>query len=512
MAQDNQRKGVNPEGAADAPSGRTLPKRAEELEVLYRLTDRLYRASSLSEVFDAALDSIIAALGCDRASILLFDSAGVMQFVAWRGLSDDYRTALEGHSPWKVGELDPEPVFVEDIERTDEPEWIKARIRKEGIRGLGFIPLVARRAVIGKFMTYYAAPRAMAPNEANLAINIARQLGFSLERARSEDARREVEVALRESEERFRLMAESAPVMIWVSQADGSCLHLNRMLREFWDVEEAELDSFDWRTMIHPEDVLEVTRQMTEALARRAPVTMEARYRNARGDYRVLATDARPRFGPKGEFLGMIGANVDISERKESETRLELLLAELNHRVKNMLAVVQGIARQTFRDTRSLPDAKRSFEGRLMVLAVAHDLLTRGNWESAPLEQLARNALQQRGDRQRISLSGPHVPLDPKKTLAFTMALHELYTNAIKYGALSKESGRISVDWRLSGPRERRLEIVWREEGAPIERGPVRTGFGTRLIEQVLTQDLGGEVMMDFRPDGLVCTIRLPLP
>ena len=502
---------VKPERPSAAAADQGLPRRREELAVLFRLTDRLYRATSLSETYDAALDAIATALGCERASILLFDEAGVMRFVAWRGLSEGYRVAVDGHSPWRPGDLDPEPIFVEDIAETDEPECLKRTIIDEGIRGLAFIPLVAQNRVIGKFMTYYARPHTFTRSETELAVHIARQLGFSLERARSDDARLHAEQALRETEGRFRLMSEHAPVMIWVSHPDGSCQHLNRMLREFWDVDEGAVDDFDWRTMVHPDDAERVGRQITEAIAARSPVTVEARHRNAAGEYRTLLTHAHPRITSDGAFLGMIGVNIDETERREAESHRELLLAELSHRVKNMLAVVQGMARQTFKSTDSLEAARETFDGRLMALATAHDLLTRANWESAALADLARDALPVREDRPQIRVSGPHVLLDAKQTLALTMALHELFTNAIKYGALSTESGRIELDWRVEHRPERRLRLDWRETGGPAAKPPEREGFGTRLIRQVVCHDLDGELAMEFTPAGLVCRADLPL-
>ena len=493
-----------------------LPERAEELAALLRLTDRLYRATRVEETFDAALDAITSALGCERASILLFDEAGVMRFVASIGLSDGYRAAVDGHSPWTQGERDPEPIFVEDIDATDEPDWIKRTIRAEGIRGLAFIPLVAQGETIGKFMTYYAAPHRFSGAERDLAVHIARQVGFSLDRARADEARRKAEGALRETEDRFRLMSESAPVMLWVSRPDGRCLHLNRMLREFWDVDEADLDAFDWADTIHPGDAECVRHAISAAIARREAVKVEARYRNAAGEYRVLETHACPRMAADGAFLGLIGVNVDTTERRQAEQNRELLLAELSHRVKNMLAVVQGIARQTFRNTRSVDEARASFEGRLMALATAHDLLTRASWTSAALDELARGALPIREERPQITLSGPHVALDPKQTVSLAMALHELYTNAMKYGALVSEAGQITLAWSVVPGPDRRLKLEWRETGAPSDAGvdpaqPSREGFGTRLIRQIFTHDLDGEVALDFTSEGLTCTADIAL-
>jgi PAS domain S-box-containing protein len=285
---------------------------------LYRLTDRLYRARSLDNVFDAALDAITQGLGCQRASILLFDETEVMRFVAWRGLSDGYRQELEGHSPWMPGEKGAQAIFVTDIADTDEPDWVKARIEGEGIRGLAFIPLCAQDEVIGKFMTYYPDAHEFGEREIELAIAISRQVGFSLERHRAERARRAAEEDLRASETQFRAMVEHAPVMIWTSDKNGKCVHLNDLLREFWGVSAEDVAGFDWTTTIHPEDVEHVGESMASAIRNRSNVSVGGRYRNSAGEYRMLTTDALPRFSADGKFKGMIGVNLDVTERERN--------------------------------------------------------------------------------------------------------------------------------------------------------------------------------------------------
>jgi GAF domain-containing protein len=160
---------------------------------LFRFTDRLFRARSLSDVYDSALDAIREVLSCERAAVLIFDDANVMRFVAWRDLSDRYRRSVEGHSPWARDAKDPQPICIEDIDTADLPEPLKATVRMEGIGALAFVPLVAKGEVIGKFMTYYDAPHAFADVEVDLAVTIARQLGFSLERRRAEEALRETQ-------------------------------------------------------------------------------------------------------------------------------------------------------------------------------------------------------------------------------------------------------------------------------------------------------------------------------
>jgi len=163
---------------------RSLLTRIDELAALYQLTDRLYRAQSLPDIFEAAMDAIFSVLGCRRSAILTFDDLGSMHFVAWRGLSERYRQAVQNHSPWRAEAQDMRPKFVAEIDSTDELEGLKAAMKVEGIRAFALIPLVAQGTVIGRFVAYYDTPHAFTHGETSLAITIARQLGFSLERRR----------------------------------------------------------------------------------------------------------------------------------------------------------------------------------------------------------------------------------------------------------------------------------------------------------------------------------------
>ena len=173
-------------------------KRAEGAQAaIYHFTDRLFRAACPSDIYNAALDAICSSLGCNSASVLLFDDAGVMRFAAWRGLSEAYRQAVEGHSPWNRDTKDPQPICIADIASADIDDALKATVTAEGIHALAFVPLVVRGKLIGKFMTYYGAPHAFSSAEVNLAVTIARQLGFSIERMRAEDALRESQAELR---------------------------------------------------------------------------------------------------------------------------------------------------------------------------------------------------------------------------------------------------------------------------------------------------------------------------
>jgi PAS domain S-box-containing protein len=202
-----------------------------------------------------------------------------------------------------------------------------------------------------------------------------------------------------------------------------------------------------------------------------------------------------------------------VLERKRTEEHQQLLLNELNHRVKNTLAVVQSVANQTFRGIAD-PATKQAFESRLSALAAAHDLLTTENWESAALVDVVRKTGAGCGaDESRVSIEGPDIRVPPKTAVSLAMALHELCTNATKYGGLSTAEGKVTVSWSIEssvdGPQ---LRLLWRESGGPPVSAPTSRGFGSRMIERALASELGGIVRLDFHAEGLQCLVEAPLP
>ncbi|MFC1455422.1 HWE histidine kinase domain-containing protein [Microvirga arabica] len=215
-----------------------------------------------------------------------------------------------------------------------------------------------------------------------------------------------------------------------------------------------------------------------------------------------------------GQLKRLWGIQRDISDRKRAEEQRTLLINELNHRVKNTLATVQSIASQTLRNASTMQEAKEAFEGRLMALARAHDVLTTESWEGAELRNIVVQALApyRSLSEDRLTIEGPEVRLSPRIALALSMALQELTTNAVKHGALSNETGKVDIIWDIdpaeSGPR---LHLRWQESGGPPVRTPTRQGFGSRLIERSLARELNGNVQITFHPDGVLCTVDAPL-
>ncbi|HEV2503746.1 MAG TPA: PAS domain S-box protein [Mesorhizobium sp.] len=208
-----------------------------------------------------------------------------------------------------------------------------------------------------------------------------------------------------------------------------------------------------------------------------------------------------------GRIVGASKIARDIRARKEAERLQRVLMNELKHRVKNVLATVQAIAMKTFRgDEHAL--ARAAFEARLLALSKAHDLLTAESWSGAELATLVAEVLSPH-DGANLTISGPQLRLPSDVVLSFSLALHELATNAAKYGALSVPSGRVDIHWSITGEDRPQLTIAWRETGGPVVEPPRRKGFGTRLIE-LLSAQMNGEVRVDYAPTGLVCEITAP--
>jgi two-component sensor histidine kinase len=236
--------------------------------------------------------------------------------------------------------------------------------------------------------------------------------------------------------------------------------------------------------------------------------------------WRAGDVSARTGMGEAGGEFGIVGQAIDgfldeLAEARQSrvlaEQQRQLLMGELDHRVRNLLATVQSVARQTFRDHVDPETAAETFSRRLAAMGDAHTLLRREDWQAAGMRSIVEVATQPFSDEDRtqISIDGPDIPVWSKAVLSLSMALHELATNASKYGALSRSEGRVSIRWAVEGDR---VVMVWRETGGPeVKAQPSRQGFGSRMIERVLAYQLAATVAMDFAPSGLVCTVSIPI-
>jgi PAS domain S-box-containing protein len=226
-----------------------------------------------------------------------------------------------------------------------------------------------------------------------------------------------------------------------------------------------------------------------------------------------------PILGDNGKPSYLLSISRDITEEHkaklalvEASERQQMLTRELEHRIKNTLTTVSAIANQTFQGEQ-YADARHAFIARMIALGHAHDILTRTSWAAAPIEQVVEGALApHRTKEKRIQTSGPDVALEPRQALSLALAVHELATNATKYGALSNQDGMIDISWSNGDRQHPGFRFIWQEAGGPPVSSPSRTGFGSRLIERILAGDFGGEVEMQYRPEGLKCELRSPKP
>jgi len=322
--------------------------------------------------------------------------------------------------------------------------------------------------------------------------------------------RAEAERAMRRSQQRLDLAVEAHGIGIFDWHIPSGKIVWNREEEALFGVAPGAFggDISDWRSFVLDEDLGRMEAEMSAAMAARQEVlTFGFRIRRPDGAVRSVEGAARFLYQPDGTPHRMVGTNMDVTARKDAERHQRLLINELNHRVKNTLAIVQAIARQSFRPGAGVGlGAVESFEGRLAALSAAHDVLTRENWEGAPIVGIVSEAVASHhaGDG-RLTVDGPALWLQPKTAVALGLAMHELATNAVKYGALSTGEGRVAVRWTLNGSR---LELIWRETDGPAVTAPTRRGFGLRLLEQGLADEFGGRVSLAFPPEGVVCTVE----
>jgi two-component sensor histidine kinase len=225
-----------------------------------------------------------------------------------------------------------------------------------------------------------------------------------------------------------------------------------------------------------------------------------------------LEETARAEFDATGRFVRLKGLTRDITRRKQSEKRQDLLIAELDHRVKNALARVMAIVMQTHRRCGTVDEYVRALHGRVQSMAAAHALLSKGRWTDVGLTDLIRRQLAPYTTDANITINGPEIMLTSAQTQAIATVIHELVTNAAKHGALACPDGRVSVSWDRTGvDASAVLTVAWREFGGPPITAPARFGYGSSLIRNLIPHELGGTVDLTFPSDGACCKIEIPL-
>jgi len=324
-----------------------------------------------------------------------------------------------------------------------------------------------------------------------------------------DEAKSPYERSLIASDREFRELADFAPVMIWRSGTDQLCDWFNTPWLTYTGRSMRDEVGNGWATGVHPEDIDRCLATYVGAFKAREPFSMEYRLRRHDGEYRWLLDNGKP-FYRDDRFAGYWGSCIDVTAHREAARAQRILVNELSHRVKNTLAVVQAMATQSFGEDRPVGESLEAFESRLRALAGAHDLLVTYAWEDVALRNVVEATVAPHDPgHERVAIDGPPLMLAPATAVAIAMAVHELLTNADKYGALAVSSGRVSLSWRFD-PDLERVQIIWKETGGRPVEPPVHRGFGVRFIERVLAGQAGGQAAVTFEEDGVRCHFEAP--
>ncbi len=282
-----------------------------------------------------------------------------------------------------------------------------------------------------------------------------------------------------------------------------------------WRIDEGQYRIFDispseaptlerMRGLVHEEDWRRLTGQLEESSPSNDSFQSELRVIRTNGDIRWCLVSAAVTFDDDGRRIHLAGVTIDITERKETEAKQSLLAREVDHRARNALAVVQAIVRMSRAPTIEAYTAR--VEGRIRALSLSHDLLSQSRWQGADISRLIREEVEpyQTEGVSRVHLNGPSILLPPDNAQTIALALHELATNAVKHGALSREGGTVDIHWHL---KDGMIRLEWRETGGPLTEAPTRLGFGTKIIDASINARSGGSARFDWESQGLCCTL-----
>ncbi len=323
--------------------------------------------------------------------------------------------------------------------------------------------------------------------------------------ARDITARENNQRALRESEFRFRMLADNISQLAWVADRTGSIDWYNKRWYDYTGVPLGSTDGWGWDKVHHPDHIQRVQDHFRQSIAAGREWEDTFPLRGHDGQYRWFLSRAKPIRDDDGAILYWFGTNTDVTEMLDKEEQIRVLLMEVNHRSKNLLSVIQALAR---RSGGSDPDFLHRFENRLASLSANQDLLVRRGWSTIMMDELgdAQLAILGRESREQVLTQGLAIPLSPRCAEIIGMALHELATNALKYGALSVPTGRVAMSWEETA--DGMFQIDWRECGGPVVIPPEGRGFGTTLIQHIPARSLDAEVTLDYAPTGLNWRLR----
>jgi PAS domain S-box-containing protein len=310
----------------------------------------------------------------------------------------------------------------------------------------------------------------------------------------------------------FRELANIAPILVRRTGIDRLSHWVNRPWLDFTGQRLADALGEGWQVAVHPDDAERHRTTVEQAFQARACYGLDYRLRRHDGHYRWITEHGTPS-AANAPFDGYWASCIDVTDYRGAQQSQRILINELNHRMKNTLTVVQAMAEQTFQPGRPMTEAIACFGGRLRALTLMQDRLVAGAWEPVSLHDLVLDAcapLDPGGGRIRVD--GPRVIVDAEKAVTLTMALHELLTNALKYGALSNDTGHVSIAWRTcERGDDPRVQLAWKERGGPAVCVPTGRGFGSRFVERCLGGGPCDRSTLCFEKDGVRWTLETSL-
>jgi PAS domain S-box-containing protein len=502
-------------------SNEALERKTEELAqanrrliLLNQVANNLLLGDAPQEQLKAAFDAVAHELGATYYFNYLVDEKDpdALTLGASGGLDDAQERAFRriGFGQHLCGQVaqSRSPLTVENVHLLGDEAT--ASVRAMGIMAYAGLPLLAHDRLFGTIAFGSTRKTRFSEAELELLKTLADQFAATLDRSR-------LLHRLRESETRYRSALTAGRMGSWETDLvartrtwseEGMALFGLKLPHGRGQVDG---DADEFRAALHPDDRHLV--QHFHELADKED-SFAAEYRIVRPGGTIHWLSGRGRVVARaadGKAQRLISIMADITERKKAEDHIQLLMREISHRSKNLLAVVQAVAGQTARTAGTLEDFQARFARRLHGLATSHDLLIHEGWRGAPLADLVREQLIPFAGTtsSRFEFAGPDVVLTSEAAQAIGLALHELATNAIKYGALAAATGKIRVSWAFDGA-PRVLRLSWVEQGGPPVAPPSRKGFGHVVIEHMVAQSLDGEVAVDFAPQGLNWTLTIP--
>ncbi len=493
-----------------------LAAETKALTRFYEAGMRLWEAKSLQVGLDATLAGALDLLGADMGAVQLLDNENeskLLRIAAHRGLKQEFldyfrEVSIEHDSASGRALRSGKTLVIEDTELDSTPQFSSIR-SAAGYRALVVAPLVdSGGTLLGMLAAHFPAPHRPSDSEMQWLELYRRRAADFIQRVAAQQA-------LRESEERLRLALETANLGTWYRDTRTD-VHVwnDEFYRIFgYDLDQITASRAAWTSRIHPDD-----RAAAVAVFENA----DQDHRDYVNEFRVLHPEGRVRWvRARGRYLyydpgnvHTIGVVEDITESRRQVATQRVLVAELQHRTRNLMAVVQAIAHQTRDTVDTLAEFEERFDNRLEALSRVQNLFSRADNQPITLGALVAMELDALG-ADKISYGGPETPLRKSTVEMLALAIHELLTNAIKYGALASPTGRLSVNWWIDEMLpDRRLVLEWREHGLaqlPPSADSERRGYGRTLIEEALPYSLSAETKFELGADGLHCRISLPL-